>query len=45
VHLRALLADDVRAKAAVRPGGVAVVANALWQIENDRDRQAVKLAC
>ena len=43
-QLAALVADDVRAEVAVRPRAVALLADALGQVEHDRDRQHVVLA-
>ena len=42
--LRALLADDVRAEVAVGPRAVALLADRLGQVEDDRDREEVVLA-
>src|SRR5580692_88524 len=43
-QLLGLISDDVRSELAVRPTLIAFVADLLWQVENDRHRQNMKLA-
>src|SRR4029077_18514646 len=43
-QLLGLVSDDVRAELAVRPTLIAFVADLLWQVQNDRHGQNMKLA-
>ena len=43
--MRRLLSHDMRPEVAIRTRSIAFVTNLLRQIENDRDRKGVKLAC
>src|SRR5437764_14852232 len=43
-QLLGLVSDDVRAELAVGPTMIAFVADLLWQVQNDRHRQNMKLA-